>query len=165
MNDIAIHINVDLDTLHRRGIDVEDVDHLLTTVLFNQLKALWGCAGDVSYSYGSRTMEIRIGCPALLARGLEDKLHDIFNNPQDRSLYEVDSYPQDRRLNIAVPPGMAQVPRMDSFAAEYIPDSIPIPGGYTHGDTVMRVPKANEHVTRVEVPPPKRKRIISIDIK
>lgn len=141
MNDAGVSITIADEMLEQRGyIDLQDFVHLMEEVFFRQLETLWGCNSRMEYRGAIRGFEIDIRCPALLAKGIEDKLYQIVRNPNDRSAYEVDSYPQNRRLNVATPPE-AMMMNMDFAIA----------------------PPSNDNINYIEVPPPevpKRKRKI-----
>lgn len=141
MNDAGVSITIADEMLEQRGyIDLQDFVHLMEEVFFRQLETLWGCNSRMEYRGHIRGFEIDIRCPVLLAKGIEDKLYQIMRNPNDRSAYEVDSYPQNRRLNVARPPEDMMM-NMD-FAV---------------------TPSSNDKVGYIEVPPPevpKRKRKI-----
>jgi len=167
VNDMNVCITVELGVFHySNAVDMEDFIHLMQSVLFTQLSALWNCRCDIIHRIEIRSLEIRVSCPALLARGVEDKIQHIVHNMEDRSVYEVDSYPQERRLNIATRPEDAMhMPRTDSFTPGRSAQLMQMYGEGEPDFLTKNYRNGGAKVNHIEVPPPEKKRIVKVDIK
>lgn len=177
MNDARVGAEINMEHLQgaRMGLDIDDFEYLLNGTLFSSLTAIWGCECNVYRRYERRSVEISIACPALLAAGIEQKLEHIFSNPQDRAVYEVDSYPQNHRLNVnrIVSERMRNAGGPMTAPPIYGEQAISPPVDYSHSayaqasatmDTV--VPDApGTKVKHIEIPKPEQKRIVKLDIK
>lgn len=174
MNDVMVSadMNIDMLTASRVGIDVDDFEYLINGTLFSSLTVIWGCNCHITRRYDRRSVEVSIRCPALLAAGIEQKLERIFSNPADRTAYEVDSYPQDRMLNVnriaadrIRQGGMPMTAPPDYGPQALLPSDDHSHHGFADSPAVMgmTVPDApRPKVKYVEVPAPERKRIVKL---